>query len=238
MSRQHRSFRAGWVPTIAAALGILVTSSAGIWQMSRAAEKEERQAHLERLRHDDPLDLPGATAVDPEGLLYRRVRIPGAFMPERTVFLDNRVRQGVPGYEVVTPLRIGDGPMYVAVNRGWIAGTGSRDSLPVVNTPPGRVTVEGTVMPAQRVYELSKSVRSGRVWPSFSMERMRQESGLELQPILVWQESDTGDGLVRIWDRPDLGRARHLAYAFQWFAFSIAIFVTYVVLGFRRGSRA
>ena len=223
--------------SIAALLGIVVTVSAGIWQMSRAAEKERRQERLDALRRDAIVDL-SAAPVDPEALQYRRVRVTGTFASDRSVFLDNRVHGGVPGYEIVTPMRIGDSSAYVAVNRGWIAGTGSRDTLPTVKTPSGEVMLEGTVMPPQRVYELSKPIGNEKVWTAFDIDRMRRQSGLQLQPILIWQESVLDDGLLRVWDRPDLGRTRHLAYAFQWFAFSIAILVAYVVFGFRRGSRA
>ncbi len=232
-----RAFRARLVPSIAAVLGITVTLAAGFWQMNRAAEKERRQERLEALR-DEPPAAVSAAPVNPEELLYRRVRVSGSFAPEHTVYLDNRLRERVPGFEIVTPLRIGDSQTFVAVNRGWIAGSPRRDTLPVVRTPQGSVTVEGTVMPAQRVYQLSDAGAEGKAWLSFDMDRMRKDSGLDLQPILVRQESALDDGLQRVWDRPDSGRDKHLAYAFQWFALSLAILVTYVVSGFRRKSGA
>jgi len=228
-----RPFRAGWIPSIAAAAGIALALAAGIWQMHRAAEKESRQERLEALRREPPLHLSSAL-VRPDDLLYWRVSVAGSFAPEHTVFVDNRIRAGVVGFEIVTPLRIGDSQVFVAVKRGWIAGTGRRDELPTVSTPPGAVTLEGTVVPAQRVYELSQSGSADNVWPSFTVNRMRKASGLNLQPIILQQESDLDDGLQRVWERPDSGRDRHLAYAFQWFALGIAILLTYVVLGFRR----
>ena len=42
----------------------------------------------------------------------------------------------------------------------------------------------------------------------------------------VPEESAAEDGLKREWSRPDLGRNTHLAYAFQWYALSLAIFIT------------
>jgi surfeit locus 1 family protein len=228
-------FRQGLVPSLAAALGIAVTVAAGVWQMSRADEKERRQAQLEALRREPPVTVP-TSALAERDLLYRRVRVVGSFAPEHTVYLDNRLRRGVPGFEIVTPLRIGDSERFVAVNRGWIAGNPSRDTLPDVRTPAGRVTVEGTVVPAQRVFQFEHAGPEGKVWLSFSVDRMRKESGLDLQPLLVQQESVEDDGLERVWERPDSGREKHLAYAFQWFAFAVAILVSYVLFGFRRHS--
>lgn len=226
-------FRQGPVPTVAALLGIAITVAAGAWQMSRADEKAHRQARLEALRREPPVTVPASPVAEGE-LLYRRVRVTGAFMPEHTVYLDNRLRRGVPGFEIVTPLRIGESERFVAVNRGWIAGAPRRDTLPEVRTPAGPVTVEGTVVPAQRVYQLEHAGPEGNVWLSFSVDRLRKETRLDLQPLLIQQESALDDGLERSWQRPDAGRDKHLAYAFQWFAMAFAILVIYLVLGFRR----
>lgn len=225
------------VPTSAVAVGIALTLAAGTWQLNRAAEKERRQERLEAQRRGPPVSLAAALVAESD-LLYRRVRISGRFEADRTLFLDNRVHGGVTGFEVLTPMRIGDSSKHVLVNRGWTAGTRRRDALPAVRTPANRIDVEGTVVPAQRVYELSGSNGDGKVWLAVDIERMRDATGLDLQPILVQQESETDDGLVRDWPRPDTGRARHLAYAFQWFALSVAILVIYVVLGVRRSPGA
>jgi surfeit locus 1 family protein len=227
-----RRFRQGFAPSVAAALGIAVTVSAGVWQLSRADEKARRQAQLEALRREPPVTV-ATSALTESDLLYRRVRAVGSFAPEHTVYLDNRLRRGVPGFEIVTPFRIGDSERFVAVNRGWIAGNPRRDTLPEVKTPAGPLTVEGTVVPAQRVYQFEHAGPEGKVWLSFSVDRMRKESGLDLQPLLVQQESAQDDGLERVWERPDSGRDKHLAYAFQWFALAFVILVSYVLLGFR-----
>ena len=230
-------FRQGLAATVAALLGIAITLAAGAWQLDRADEKARRQEQLEALRREPPVSVP-ASAVAEGDLLYRRVRVGGSFAPEHTVYLDNRLRRGVPGFEIVTPLRIGDTERFVAVNRGWIAGASRRDNLPEVRTPAGPVTVEGTVVPAQRVYQLEHAGPEGKVWLSFSVDRLRKESRLDLQPLLIQQESALDDGLERVWERPDSGRDKHLAYAFQWFAMAFAILVIYVVLGFRRAATA
>jgi len=232
-----RRFRQGFGPSLAAALGIALTIAAGAWQMRRAEEKARSQETLDALLREPAVTIPASALGDRE-LLYRRVRVVGTFAPEHTVYLDNRLRHHLPGFEIVTPLRIGDGARFVAVNRGWIQGSARRDTLPDVKTPADPVTVEGTVVPAQRVYQFEHAGPEGKVWLSFSLDRMRKESGLDLQPILVQQESALDDGLERLWDRPDSGRDKHLAYAFQWFALAFAILVLYVVLGFRRRSNA
>ena len=60
----------------------------------------------------------------------KHVAARGRFVDERTVYLDNKLRHGRPGYEVNAPLRL-DGT-YVLVNRGWVPAGKSREVLPQI----------------------------------------------------------------------------------------------------------
>ena len=75
---------------------------------------------------------------------------------------------------------------------------------------------------------------SGRVWQNLPLERYRQIYHIELQPVLLQQHNDPGDGLVRAWSRPDTGVNMHRAYALQWFAMSAVITLIYILLHVRR----
>jgi len=74
----------------------------------------------------------------------QQIAVHGEFLPERTVFLDNKVRNHRAGYEVVTPLRLGEG-IHILVNRGWIEAPARREQLPEVVTPRGPVRVRITI---------------------------------------------------------------------------------------------
>src|ERR1700740_2427469 len=56
----------------------------------------------------------------------QRIVVHGEFLPERSVLLDNKLRHGRAGYEVVTPLRLAEG-IHVLVNRGWIEASPRRE---------------------------------------------------------------------------------------------------------------
>jgi len=58
----------------------------------------------------------------------------------------------------------------------------------------------------------------------------------ELQPIVLQQTSDTHDGLVRQWKRPDQGVNTHRAYALQWYAMGVLVVILYFALNLRRGA--
>ena len=206
--------------------------SLGNWQSRRAAEKRDLAAAFDRAMSGPPLELP-AGPVDAASLLRRHVAAHGEFLSERTVLLDNKLHEGRPGYEVVTPLRIGRSAWHVLVNRGWIAAPATRERLPDVRTPPGDVRVDGIAL--DRIpHALEAGPSSGRVRQNLDISAFASETGLELQPIVIEQRSDTGDGLLREWPRPDLGIEKHESYSLQWYSFAALAIVLAIVLSFRR----
>jgi cytochrome oxidase assembly protein ShyY1 len=72
------------------------------------------------------------------------------------------------------------------------------------------------------------------VWQNLTLERYRAAVPIALQPIVIQQDNDLGDGLRREWAAPDLGTNTHYGYAFQWFALAAAILVFYLVTHVRK----
>jgi surfeit locus 1 family protein len=220
--------------TVVTAVVIVIMLQLGNWQLSRAQEKESRQERLDLLSQQPAIALP-ATPVKLEDFQYRRVEASGTYEPRYTIYLDNKIYRGIPGYQVVTPLRIGASSMHVLVNRGWVAGDLDRSKLPKVSTPDGSIVVSGVATTAtQKTLELSKEMVSGQVWENLDLERYRSTTGLLLQPVMILQQDDIEDGLVRQWARPDSGAGKNLGYAFQWFAMALAVFIIYLVLSVKR----
>ena len=221
--------------SVAAVAGIALTLALGQWQIGRAQYKENLQQRYDAQTREPAVRI-GGQPVARDGILFRRVEVRGEFVPQHTVFVDNRIHEHRPGYHVTTPLRIAGSQRYVLVNRGWVVGNRDR-SLPQVSTPAGEQVVQGVAVAwSERYLELSTKVAEGNVWQNLVFERYRQAMGLELQPFVLQQESGADDGLVREWSRADLGRNTHLAYAFQWYAMSLAILIYYLVTHVKRRS--
>jgi len=237
-STQARATR--WLPLLATICGIALACALGVWQLSRAAEKQARADALATRSSEPPL-LVTAAPLSAEAAALRRVETRGRFDPEHAVFLDNRVYKGVPGYQVLMPLVLaggGERRHHVLVDRGWIAGTGDRGRLPAVRTPEGEVTVTGlAVEPGGRFLELSTKTGEGNVWQNLVLERYRQATGLAIQPFVIRQYNDTDDGLARDWPAPDFGIDRHYGYAFQWFALGVTLLIFFLVSHVRRSRR-
>jgi surfeit locus 1 family protein len=226
-------FRPRLLTTVAAVAGIALTFMLGEWQMGRADYKQGLQDRQDALARETVVSIaPAPLAAD--DIILRKVEVRGEYAPKFTVFVDNRLYQHQPGYHVATPLRIAGSQRYVLVNRGWVPAGRDR-SLPVIDTPSGEQLVKGTAVSySEKFMELSTKVAEGNVWQNLVFERYHQATGLDLQPFVIQQDSAVDDGIKREWKRPDLGRNTHLAYAFQWYALSFAIFIYYLVTHVKR----
>ncbi|HEX4984703.1 MAG TPA: SURF1 family protein [Burkholderiales bacterium] len=221
-----RNRRPAWIPAVAAAAGIALTAAAGNWQLNRAHEKERLQAEYERGAAGPPILLSTAP-VSARDLRFRRVEADGEFVAPAMVLLDNRVRDGRAGYEVVMPVKLKGSAMHVLVDRGWIAAGPDRSVLPEVATPAGPVKITGVATVPGRFLELSSATAAGRVWQNLTIERYREYTGLAVQPVVVRQDNELDDGLLRARERPDFGIGKHYGYAGQWFIFCGLIAVLY-----------
>ena len=232
-----RTFRPGWVPSLASAAFIALTIALGNWQTRRAEEKLALGRMLDDEARGPALQVPSERA-DETGFDRRRVAARGTFLTRDTFFLDNKVVRGAVGYEVLTPLQPERGGTAVLVNRGWIPG-GDRSKMPEVPTPDGVQAIEGiAVVPGKRFLELAPEANAGSLRENLVLSREETRLGLRLQPFVIEQTSEARDGLVRAWERPDTGAERHRSYALQWYSFAALAAVLYVVLGFKRAGPA
>jgi surfeit locus 1 family protein len=206
-------FRPPWWSAALAVAGCAAGIALGNWQTDRAAQKRAAGASVERLA------------------------LRGSFEPKHTVYLDNKLRRGAPGYEIVQPLRLTDGRQ-VLVKRGWIAMGATRERLPELRTPAGEVAVEGVRL-ARLAQALAPgaSREEGKVWQNVTLERFSAWSGLKLEPYILEQHSALDDGLLRDWPRPDSGIEKHESYALQWYSLAALSLLLFFFLNLKIGKR-
>lgn len=230
-------FRFGWIPFVAAVLLVALGVSLGLWQERRAAQKVALQAMLSSGNAAAPLAL-GPQPLAATDVEFRRVTVKGQFVPDWTLYLDNRPHQGRAGFYVLMPFRIDGSTMHVLVERGWLPrNTAQRDVLPPYVTPSGTVTITGIARGnSSRVMQLGTPppLRGQAIVQNAEIAQVAAASGLLLQPFVILQ-TGLDDQLVRDWPAPDTGVDKHRGYAFQWYALALMAFLFFVLTGFRRG---
>lgn len=206
------------------------TFSLGRWQLSRAAQKNALHAAIEAQNQLPPVGLADLLGhVRPDALLHRQVRLQGHWVPERTVFLDNRQMHDQAGFYVLTPLKLAHSTAVILVQRGWVARNFlDRTVLPKIDSPVDEVVVQGRMAPPPSKLYAFQAVEQGAIRQNLDLAAFSSETGLALQPVSVLQTGTLGDGLLRDWPPANTGVEKHYGYAFQWFGLCALIAILYV----------
>lgn len=219
-------------------------SSLGAWQLHRANEKRGIEARINARSEAPALMLEAPENWVPDEVEYQHIEVTGEFLPLGQLLIDNIIRNSKPGYHVMSVLKIAGSDQTILVNRGWVAQGRSRDQLPEVSLPEGVQTLEGIVRTPSALPFVEASMTPLSMQAEFSLwlyadlEKYRSESGLNLLPFAMLQNSDNGDGLLRDWPPYRAKVAMHIGYAIQWFAFAIIVSIIFIGLGRKRGRKA
>lgn len=228
-----RPGRSRLVIALAAALGVALTARLGVWQLDRAGQKLALRAALEQAEALPALEgqalLPGAEALERQ--LHRRVQVTGRWLPQHTVYLENRQMGGRPGFFVLTPLLLDDGQA-VVVQRGWAPrDLLDRTRTPAAPLPPGPVQLNARMAPPPARLASLGAEAEGPLRQNLDLAEQARATGLALRPYTLLQldpSASPDDGLLRDWPRPAVDVDKHHGYAFQWFALAGLITVLYV----------
>jgi surfeit locus 1 family protein len=204
-----------WLPLVA--LGLFL----GGWQWERADEKRDYLAALEAAPH---LEAPRQTPPDGS-----RLTLSGEYLADETLFLDNRTLEGRHGVAPLTPLRGDDGRLWL-VQRGFLASGAGRET-PTVETPSGRVTLEGRWQVAGEGAPLFGPNREGQ-----RLQRIELAAWSLPFAHAGWLHLERGPGRLEPWWTPSvMPPSRHLGYAVQWWGLALAAFLVMLIGGRRLG---
>jgi surfeit locus 1 family protein len=208
----------------------------GLWQLTRLDERKIENA-VAASRYEAPAEdlgtlLDGA-GPDLESLRYRRAVVTGTYEPSLEVLTRNQVHQDQAGFHVVDPLITADGGA-VLVNRGWVPL--ALDTPPIEEAPPpgGEIEVTGWLSPSQERPALGPTdPATGEldVLSRIDIRRIQAQVPYDLAPVYLILASDVSGQLPVALPSPRFDdEGNHLAYAIQWFGFTLIGLVGYYFL--------
>jgi cytochrome oxidase assembly protein ShyY1 len=222
----HFAFNRRWFGYLAAAIvfaiGCVLLSQ---WQFAR---RDAAVAEINRVETNFDATAQPITEVLPElsywqdDLRWRPVTMTGTYLADEQLLVRNRPFNGQNGYEVLTPLLLTDGTIFI-VDRGWLpfgADEARPDSVPAA--PTGTVTVTARLKASEPSLP-GRSAPAGQV-PTIKLDDI---AALLDQPTytgaygLVANETPSvaDNPLPAVKPTPDEGP--HLSYAIQWIAFAL-----------------
>ena len=229
-------------PTIVTLLLLPVLTGFGIWQLERAAWKQQMvDSHADRARRS-PVALQSLHDYR-DAEQYTRVCARGYYDMEHQLLLDNRTYEGYAGYHVLTPLRLDESDKTVLVNRGWVPVGKSRAILPDIPGTTGEVLVDATIkLPPQKLFRLGAMDEVHEGWPQvvqqIELSELEERLGYPLEPLILLLDKDDVFGFIRDW-KPVYGVTpdKHRAYAVQWFTLAAVLLMIYIGVNSKRIQR-
>lgn len=228
----------GWLLALAVIAGF---ARLGLWQLQRGVEKQAMLAEAAQvLTARQPAGLD--TAADPRRSdRYDWAGGSGQFADGPQWLLDNQQRDGrvgVRAYRIFVPER----GTPLLVDLGWLPLPGDR-AMPVVERPAGHLALVGLLSPPP-----SGGIALG--------PGMAQEAGgwlmlrVDIPAISAAAGMPLAARVLRLDPAAPLGYerdlellpntlppAKHRGYALQWFGLALAVFVTALILTFRKPRR-
>ena len=223
-----------WIITIIALFTFGLTLSAAYWQFQRADYKRRQESQYLSMQAEEVVNLNDTLDLLSD-FEFRRVTAEGVFDDSRRMVLDNRIRRGQAGYEVLVPLLLVGSSDIILVNLGWIPRGREFGQLPNIDMPEGIVSVSGTaVKPGLGALELSDNTLDGDIWQNLDLERYRSLYSLDVLDYVIQGDAVNGvtDIFERTWATPSFGILKHFSYAGQWILFSLLTLFLYIYYGF------
>lgn len=194
----------------------------GLWQLDRAEQKRELLDSWQQAKPSQELPLEQEMTRGS----YKAVILKGVLDRERYFLLDNRVRNGRVGYEIVA-LFIEDSGRSVLVNLGWVLASLDRGVLPEVEVPKGQQTISGSVRVIEKGFALSGDDLEEEQWPKVIQQldvgKMSSRLVIDIESLEIRLTEPLVPGLDLNWPVVNMKPEKHLGYAFQWFAMASAL---------------
>jgi surfeit locus 1 family protein len=213
----------------------------GVWQLHRLAGRRSHNAVVSSRLDTPPIPL-SAVPSDTGERHYRRVRFAGTLDLSHELVLIDRVRDGAPGVNLITPMHPDSGVLgdtLVLVDRGWVYAADGMTVDDALWQEPTHLTGAGYLValtPGEGPATLSTSGHPNECrW--LDRAAIGQRLGHPVADYLVVLQGGEQPTAVELGSgahasraparlpAPPLDEGPHLDYAIQWFSFAITIVV-------------
>jgi len=223
------------VYTLVAALFAVACGFLSHWQFSRNEERAAMIALVEANYDADPVpveDVISGTAGFDAADEWRPVILRGEYLRDEQLLVRNRAQGGTAAFEVLVPLRLADGRIFV-VDRGWVPPGDESEPEAVPAAPGGEVTVVARLRPGEPLPESGRSAPEGQL-PTLNLPSVAELTGPETivsaYGLMVSEDPAPAERPGQL-TPPTEDPGPHLSYAIQWILFAVMgfVFIGYII---------
>lgn len=207
----------------------VICAGLGMWQLDRRGQALAEIALVQDNFDSRPVPLSEALPTlgsFNDSQKWLRVELAGRYLIDDTMLVRNRPLNSNPGFEVLVPLQLDDGTVFI-VDRGWVP-TGNAQDAPdaVPEAPTGHVTVTARLKAGEPT--ISGRSASGNQLATINLPEIADRIGAKVYTgaygLLASEDPAPAERPVAV-SKPIPDEGPHLSYAFQWFVFGIMGFV-------------
>ena len=201
----------------------------GLWQMERADEKQQLVDRYANNQQLSPLTAIQDFLADRDQQ-YRRAWIKGSVDNDRIIILDNRVKNGRPGYEILQTVSLAGEDKRLLINRGWVPASLDRNILPAIAPIQSDVQLRGYLYRTLKGgYQLDDGITVAKSWPSrvgwITVQRAEELFAEQFLPYQLRLDRDSQGALETGWVTVAVQPHKHTGYAVQWFAMAVTLLI-------------
>lgn len=220
--------------TIFVLIGVYVLIRLGFWQLDRLESRREfNQHYLEQISSpiinlNDEIDHQELMKME-----YREVTVSGYYDFTNEIYLQNQANENIPGYRVVTPLKIDDSENSVYIERGWISLEDLKDIEAINRIYAQHQNLVGIIRLPQSESDFGgKSFNVNESNSQFflyvDLDLLKTELEYELLPIYVQlKDKDNHQKPYSKLPEIEITEGPHFGYAMQWFFFASLLGIGY-----------
>ncbi len=239
-----REFKPTLIPTLVTLLVLPILISLGFWQLDRADQKSVILAAVTKKMNSESLrSLPAKNDI--ENSRYQHIELEGQFDQEHLIYVDNKIVFGKVGYYVVSPFLVSNSSKSVLVNLGWISMGQSRQELPSVKLPDGKILISGRIKTnLDNVYSLSDKSFDKVNWPLVvqwtSPKQLSNLLNIEIQPLIILLDKSKNKmnkldkQFKREWKFISSSPDTHTSYAMQWFSLALVLVLIFIAVNTKK----
>jgi len=203
------------------------------WQLQRGLEKQR----IAGFRANITDVLIDAAPKSWQPYHFRDITLEGQWSDNNAFLLENRVKDGQVGFEVLTPFALLKDQTMLLVNRGWVSDAGKANE----KSTYGTVRIKGVIYQPEKGVTLGNAILQDELSKStlpkrsvyVDMDLFADVLNYDLEStLLVLDEADPA-AYPRLWKASAMPAEKHFGYAIQWLGLACTLLV-YGVIWFRR----
>ena len=198
---------------------IIIFCSLGTWQVYRLQWKLDLISEINNGLNSEPVFYSNKKITN-----YQKVKFDGIFDFEKQIYLYSLNSSGVPGYDVITPIKINSNEILL-VNRGWIKNNlKSEKNINKIKSQFYEGIIKKITKP--NIFKPENDIKNN-IWYSLKLEDLQNFTGYKLNNFVLFLQNSQTNLVKNKIVSPDLPN-NHLKYAITWYSVALSILLYFL----------